>query len=170
MIGVLLTGHKSITNMLSTALRMLLAEPGRWSWLCQHQADIAATVEEALRYDSPVHMFYRTAVRDAEIGGARIPAGEFVLIVYGSANRDPQVFARADEFDVARERHRHFAFGRGPHFCIGAPLARLEGRVALEVLTTRLPRLRAVPGQRFQYLPNRMFRGLTGLEVEWSPR
>jgi cytochrome P450 len=103
------------------------------------------------------------------IGDTTIPADDHLYVVYAAANRDHAVFPQADRFDPQRDNlGSHLAFGRGPHYCIGSPLARLEARVVLEVLTQRLPGLRAVPGQTPAYPMNITFRGPASLVVEWD--
>jgi len=104
-----------------------------------------------------------------EIGGATLPKGAKVALLFGSANHDEAYFPDAARFDLRREDSKgHLTFSHGVHFCVGAPLARLEGRVALELLSQRLPGLRLAPNQRMTYLVDPIFRGLEALKVEWD--
>ena len=168
LLGVLLAGHETTTNLIGTALYLLLSQPERWQYVCEHPEDIPLAMEEVLRFDSPVQTFYRTALQETQVGGIIIPKGALLLVVYGSANRDEAQFLNPDRFDLHRSPNRHLAFGHGVHFCVGAPLARLEGRIALEVLSQRFPQLRLKPDQSLSHLPNLMFRGFVQLEVEWD--
>jgi cytochrome P450 len=122
-----------------------------------------------LRFDSSViHWRRRTRVA-VTLSGVDIPADANVLVSIGAANRDPEVFADPDRFDIHRPNaHEHLSFGSGPHLCLGAPLARLEARVVLEELSAALPRLRLTPGQSFDFMPIIGFRGPRALAVEWS--
>ena len=110
---------------------------------------------------------YRTANEDVELGGARIRKGDRLQIAYISANHDERRFEEPLRFDIHRTTP-HLAFGHGIHYCIGAPLARLEGRIALEVLTQRLPNLRLVPDQKLSYFASATARRLDSLEVAWD--
>jgi cytochrome P450 len=128
----------------------LAEHPDQWEALRHDRRLVGSAVEELLRWTTPVVYFMRTATRDVEVRGVRIGAGEPVVLLYASANRDHDEFGpSADRFDVARNPNRHMAFGFGPHFCIGAALARLEGRVLLEELLDRFARVeRAGPVER----------------------
>jgi cytochrome P450 len=104
-----------------------------------------------------------------DIGGVTVPANANVLLLLGAANRDPAVFDNPDHFDIYRANAReHLSFGHGAHFCLGAPLARLEARVVLEELSARLPQLRLEPAQTLRFQPNTSFRGPLSLLVEWD--
>jgi cytochrome P450 len=120
-------------------------------------------IEEALRYDSPVQSIWRMATTDVEVDGVTIPKNALVTLLYGSANRDPRVFPDPDRFDIDRRPGNHLAFGSGIHLCLGAPLARLETRVAFELLLARTRSLApAGPGERVQ---NLIVRGMRRLPV-----
>jgi cytochrome P450 len=166
--GLILAGHESTTNMIGTGTLLLLERPERWRMLCEHPEYIPSTVEEILRYDAPIQMFARTTTREVIIDGVTLPEEASLLLIYGSGNRDKTVFAQADEFQLQRTPNHHLAFGHGVHFCVGAALARLEGRVAFEVLCQRLPNLRLVPDQVLTHIPTLLFRGYERLEVEWE--
>jgi cytochrome P450 len=123
----------------------LLSSPEQYAEVCADRALVANAIEETLRWDGPVVMVYRTATRATVLGGVDIPAGATLGVIVGAANRDPQVFADPDRFDIHRGRSRHFAFGYGPHVCIGQHLARLEMTRALNAIMDRLPNLRLDP-------------------------
>lgn len=166
--GLILAGHESTTNMIGTGLLLLLEQPENWRTLCDHPEYIPSTVEEILRYDAPIQMFARTTTREVTIGGVTMPEDASLLLIYGSGNRDEEVFAQADEFQLQRTPNHHLALGHGVHFCVGAALARLEGRIAFEVLCQRLPHLRLVPDQELTHIPTLLFRGYERLAVEWE--
>lgn len=127
-----------------------------------------AAVEELLRYDAPVQLMLRRARHDLDLAGRAIAEGQTVLLVCGAANRDPAVFPDPHVLDFERPGGRHVAFGHGPHFCLGAAPARLEGAIALEALLTRLPGLR-LDGTVPQWQRSLNFRGLTRLDVAFTP-
>jgi cytochrome P450 len=113
---------------------------------------------------------FRCATRDTELRGVAIPKGARIAVLYGSANRDPEVFPDPDRFEVRRPNLReHLAFGQGAHFCLGAGLARKEGAVALETLLGGLPNLRFAPGNDFRHAPSLILRGLERLQLEFDP-
>jgi len=138
LVQLLVAGNETSRNMLSGGLVALADHPDQWQALRDDRRLVAPAVEEFLRWTTPVVYFMRTATRDVDVRGERIGAGEPVVLLYASANRDDDQFGpSADRFDVARSPNHHMAFGFGPHFCIGAALARLEGRVLLEELLDR---------------------------------
>lgn len=165
--GLILAGHESTTNMIGTGLQLLLEQPHHWGWLCEHPQSIPQVVEEILRFDAPIQMFARTTTREVTVGGVTLPEEASLLLLYGSGNHDEAAFACPHEFQPQRTPNHHLAFGHGVHFCVGAALARLEGRVAFEVLSQHLPQLRLVPGQKLTHIPTLLFRGYERLEVEW---
>lgn len=136
---LLVAGHETTMSLLGNGLLALLRHPEQLRRLRNDPALIPSAVEECLRYDSPLQHQTRVAAEDVELRGTAIRRGARVLAFLGAANRDPEEFPRPDEFDVARSPNRHVAFGFGIHFCLGAPLARLEMGVALERLIARLP-------------------------------
>ncbi|MBV8662556.1 MAG: cytochrome P450, partial [Hyphomicrobiales bacterium] len=125
-----------------------------------------ATVEELLRFDAPLHLFTRYALEDVEIAGSTLRQGDRVGLLLGAANRDPAASADPARLDLARAPNPHVAFGAGIHFCLGAPLARLEMRVALPILMQRLPRLRLAETPRYRDAFH--FHGLEALKVAWD--
>jgi cytochrome P450 len=138
---------------------------------------IADFLEEVLRYDPPVKMAYRLAVVDTQVAGVEVPAGTVVAVCLTGGNNDPRHFEQPDVFDIDRPNARdHMAFSRGPHFCLGAPLARLEARVAIERLLARTAEIRiseehhGPPGaRRYRYEPTYTFRSLSDLHIEFTP-
>lgn len=166
--GLILAGHESTTNMIGTGLRLLLEQPERWQNLCAHPEYIPQTVEEILRFDAPIQMFARVTTREVTLGGVTLPEDASLLLLYGSGNRDESVFPQAGDFQLQRASNHHLAFGHGVHFCVGAALARLEGRAAFEILCQRFPSLCLVPGQTLAHIPTLLFRGYERLEVAWS--
>jgi cytochrome P450 len=165
--GLILAGHESTTNMIGSGLLLLLEHPEQWQALCEHPEYIPQAVEEILRFDAPIQMFARTTTREVTVDDVKLPEDASLLLIYGSGNRDEEVFCNAGEFQIQRTSNRHLSFGYGVHFCVGAALARLEGRVAFEVLCQRLPHMRIVPGQMLTHIPTLLFRGYEQLEVTW---
>ncbi len=167
--ALLLAGHETTTNLLGNAYRRLLTERQAWEEICAEPSLIPNAIEEVLRFDSSVIAWRRKTTQAVEIGGIPVPAEAKLILLLGSANRDPTVFPDPDRFDIHRQNAKeHLSFGHGPHFCVGAPLGRLEARVVLEEISARLPSLRLVPGQTLRYLPNVSFRGPLSLLVEWD--
>lgn len=145
---MIVAGHETTLNLISNAVRALCAHPDQLALVRAGEVGWDAVVEETLRYDSPVSFFpFRYPTRDVTVGDTVIPRGAPVLASYTAAGRDPRAYgADADRFDLTRQGVRHLSFGHGPHFCLGAPLARMEATIALEALFRRFPRLRlAVP-------------------------
>ncbi len=162
-------GHETTTQASANGLKALLSDRAQWERLCREPALIPGAVEEILRYDTSIFAWRRIATRDAEIGGTAIPAGAKILLLLGSGSRDEAAFPGGETFDIERpDAKRHLAFGNGAHFCMGAPLARLEMRIILEELTRRLPGMRLVAGQGWDYVPTLTFRGVQKLRVEWD--
>src|SRR6266540_2480899 len=138
---LLVAGHETTVNLIANGTLALLRHPEALARLAADPSLAGSAVEELLRYDSPVQFTSRHALAELEIGGGRVRAGETVVGVLGAANRDPAQFADPDELDLARSPNRHVAFGGGIHFCLGAPLARVEARIAIPALLQRLPDL-----------------------------
>jgi cytochrome P450 len=167
---LIIAGHETTVSLIGNALLALLSDRERLAELKEDPTLIPAAVEELLRYDSPVERtLTRWATEDVELGGQTIKRGEAVIVVLGSADRDPDRFDHADRVDFFREDNRHLAFGRGSHYCLGAPLARLEGGIALTTLLRRLPDLRlAISPDELSWRPVPPFRSLVELPVAWS--
>jgi cytochrome P450 len=170
LISVVSAGHETTTNLIAMAVAMLL-ETGQWADLCADPALASAAVEETLRFDGPAKGLPRTAAVDVDLSGVRIPAGDRIVAMVTSANRDEHVFSEPHRFDIHRARpdHPHLGFGRGPHYCAGAALARLEGRVALEELARRLPGQRLAGEGRLEFVANSVIRSLRRLPLHWTP-
>jgi cytochrome P450 len=168
LISVVSAGHETTTNLIAVGVAQLLAT-GQWDDLCADPTLAAAAVEETLRFDGPAKAMPRTVTADVELSGVRIPAGDRVLAMLTSANRDGRVFPDGDRFNIHRARpaHPHLGFGRGQHYCAGAALGRLEGRVALEVLSRRLPGLRLDPTIALRFTANTVIRSLRELPLHW---
>jgi cytochrome P450 len=157
-------GHVTTTNLIGNGLLALLRNPDQLRLLRDDPALLPAAVEEVLRYDSPVQFTVRTATTDVTFGEVVIRRGDLVQLMLGAANRDPVQFPDPDRFDLTRRDNRHLAFGLGPHFCLGAALARMEGHVVLGTLLRRLPDLRLAT-DHLEYRPNLAFHGLTALPL-----
>jgi cytochrome P450 len=167
--GLLVAAHETTTSLLTNGLRRLLAERHAWEEICRNPALIPNAIEEVLRIDTSIVSWRRKTIEPVQIGGIQVPADATLLLLLGSANRDPGVFEDPETFDIHRRNAKeHLSFGLGNHFCLGAPLARLEARVVFEELSSRIPTLRLVPEQQFRFLPNTFFRAPTALLVEWD--
>jgi cytochrome P450 len=160
---LLVAGHETTVNLIANAILAMLRHPSQWAALSADPLRVSAVVEETLRYDPPVQLMGRIAADDMTIGETLVPKGDVMMLLLAAAHHDPAAFDRPDEFDPDRENIRHLGFGKGPHFCLGAPLARLEAAVALSKVTARFPQARIV-GEP-QYKPNLTLRGLAALEV-----
>ena len=136
---LVIAGNETTTKMLGNAVVLLARHPDQRAWLVANPAGVAGAVEEVVRYDNSTQMLARVLTRDVTLYGSTMRAGKKVLLLIGSANRDERAFERPDEFDVRRHESVHLAFGHGIHVCLGASLARLEGRVALEHVLPRMP-------------------------------
>ena len=166
---VLSAGHETTSNMLSNGILQLLVS-GAWAELVADPARIPDALEEILRYDTSTPGWLRFTARAATVGDVDIPAGQRVLLLLGSANRDETRWPDAERFDIGRaDAREHLSFSVGRHFCVGAALARLEGRVALEALCARLPELYLHAGYEPRYVPSVAFRMLESLPVGWQP-
>ncbi|GFH34798.1 cytochrome P450 family protein [Streptomyces pacificus] len=166
---LLVAGHETTVNLLGNAVRALFAHPGQLAAVRADPAGLAAgLVEETLRYDGPVVTTTpRIALEETEIAGVRVPRGAIVLIAMAAADHDPERFPDPEHFDVRRgDARSNVSFGHGVHFCLGAPLARLEGEVALRTLLERCPEL-AEDGEPGEWLPGMLIRGRRTLPVRW---
>lgn len=166
---LLVAGNETTTNLIGNAVLCLTESPGTINRLLGEPALLPQTIEEVLRFRSPVQSMYRVTVAETTLGDELIPAGAPVVAWIGSANRDERQFQRPAEFDVDRAQNRHLAFGHGIHFCLGAPLARLEARIALEAILSRLPGLSLVPGAQLERMESTIIYGLKELPVSWQP-
>ncbi|MBF6341375.1 cytochrome P450 [Nocardia abscessus] len=169
-IGLLIAGHETTANQIANFTYVLLTEPGQWELLCSRPELLPGAVEELLRYVQLFSgvSFARVATEDVQLGGITVRAGEAVLVHPQSGNRDEAVFTTPEALDLTRKDNPHMAFSHGAHYCIGAPLARLELQVALGALLRRFPRLRlAVPMTEIPWKTGLMMRGPQALPVSW---
>lgn len=163
----MVAGNETTTKLLNETMKLLLSNEGEWEAIRSEPSRIEAVVEEALRLSTPNQGMFRQVREDVVLEGLEVPAGSTLWLIFGSANRDESVFPDPDTFDPTRTNLKeHVAFGRGAHFCPGAPLARLEVRVALEQLTKRISEVRLADGNSFEYEPSYILRGLSALELE----
>ncbi|MEX2541636.1 MAG: cytochrome P450 [Trueperaceae bacterium] len=163
---LLIAGHETTINLIGNGMLALLSSPAEMEKLRERPGLIDNAIEELLRYDSPVQVTFRVAAEEVEMGGRAIAPGSGVGFIFGAANRDPERFADPDRLDVERKVGRHSAFGMGIHFCLGAPLARLEGQIAVNTLLDRLPTL-ALTGEPLQWREGMSFHGLQALPVRF---
>jgi cholest-4-en-3-one 26-monooxygenase len=161
-------GNETTRNTISHGMKALMDHPDQRQRLLDDPTMMTTAVDEILRWSSPVMQFRRTVMQDTEIRGVKIKEGDKVVIYYGSANRDEDIFPDADAFDVGRDPNPHVAFGPGgPHFCLGANLARLEIRIMFETLMKRLPEMeQAGPAS---YLQSNFIGGIKHLPVKYTP-
>ena len=157
-------GHEAVVNSAGNGLLALLRHPEQRQRLQRDPSMITTAIEEMLRYDSPLQFFHRFALADMEYGGFEFRKGDTLGLLYGSANRDPAAFEHADTFDIARDPNQHLAFGLGPHFCLGSPLARLELEILFSKLLQRFPDIQLLDEQP-RYRTGLVFRGLRQLPV-----
>lgn len=161
---LLVAGHETTVNLIANGVLALLRHPGQFAMLATNPGLAPGAVEEVLRYDPPVQLLMRVAGEDLSVGGTTVPSGSVVLLLLAAASRDPAVNEEPDRFDIGRTQLRHLAFGFGAHFCLGAPLARIEAQVALAAFARRFPQARAVSSE-LRYRDNVTLRGLTQLRV-----
>jgi cytochrome P450 len=161
---LLVAGHETTVNLIGNGTLALLRHPGELRRLRENPALIASAVEELLRYDGPVQRTARMPSDDVQVGGRTIARGEMVMPFIGAADRDPAQFPDPDRLDITRSDNRHVAFGMGIHFCLGAPLARVEGQIAINTLVQRLPGL-ALATEKPEYRQSLTLRGLTALHL-----
>jgi cytochrome P450 len=166
---LLVAGHPTTTDLIGNALIVLTHYPAYLQGLTIDPGLAPAIIEEILRIESPSPGLPRVTTQACTLNGVAIPKGAKLFLAYTSANRDETVFPNPQHFDPnCPNLNKHLAFGRGIHYCIGAPLGRLEGRIALEVLTQRLANLRMAPNQTLDFSRNITFRGPEKLMMEWE--
>jgi cytochrome P450 len=161
-------GYETPAHMIGNGLVLLLEEPTRWQALCEYPERIPQAIEEILRMRGPVLGFMRTTTQELTVRGVIMPPGTNLLLLYAAGNLDENYFPQACDFEMQRQPNHHLAFGHGIHFCVGAALARLEGRITFEALTQRIPRMRLVPDQRFEYYPLFFSYGHKHIHVQWD--
>ena len=162
---LLAAGNETTTNLIGNGMLALLRHPDQLRQLQENPDLAAAAVEELLRYDGPVQTDGRTVLEDMELEGKQLKRGQPLILLIGSANRDAQAYEHADALDITREGQPHVAFGRGIHHCLGAPLARLEGRIALAALARHFREIRLVEAKP-RFKDNVVLRGLRTLPLE----
>jgi cytochrome P450 len=160
---LLVAGHETTVNLIGNAILAMLRDGGQWRALGADPTRAAAIVEETLRYDPPVQQLSRIALGDMTIGNTDVAKGDVLMLLLAAAHRDPAEFTRPDVFDPDRGTLRHLGFGRGAHYCLGAPLARLETVAALSAVTARFPHARLASEPL--YKPNITLRGLSALTI-----
>ena len=161
---LLVAGNETTRNLIGNGMLALLKNPAQLKKLRDHPELLDSAINELLRYDSPVQIDARNAIDDVEIGGKRIAAGQRILAIVGAANRDPQTFANPDELDIGRDEVSHLSFGRGIHYCLGSPLAILEGGLAFTSLLQRFSSIRLASEPVFK--EQIVLRGVEELWVE----
>jgi len=166
---LLAAGSETTTNLIGNSIATLCRNPDLLARIRARTELIPQLIEESMRRDSPVQLVVRLATQDTELGGTAIPKDSMVILLLASANRDADRFSNPDVFDLERDTSGHVAFGFGNHFCLGASLARLEARIALESLLTRLPDLTA-PMDTLEYHGSILIRGPKALPLRWRVR
>ena len=163
---LLFAGHETTANLFGNGLVALMEHRDQWERLCADRSLAASATDELLRYDAPTQFFPKRAAADEELLGVRIPAGTTIHVGNAAANRDPLAFEAPDDLDIARRPNDHLSLGKGAHFCLGAPVARLEGRIAFSALARRFPNLQiGVPAANLDWKRHVVLRGLRSLPV-----
>ncbi|HEX9333314.1 MAG TPA: cytochrome P450, partial [Anaerolineales bacterium] len=164
MIILLSAGHETTSNLIGNGLLALLQHPDQMQKLRDEPDLIASAVEEMVRYDNPVQISYRSAAEDIEISGKCIHKGELVNSILAAGNRDPEHYSEPDRFDITRDEGKHLGLGLGIHFCLGAPLLRLEAQVAFTSILHRFLELRLAT-ETLEWQEHPIFRGVKSLPV-----
>ena len=167
--GLSFAGHEAVTALICNTLQCLLPRRDDWVAVGADPALIPNAVEEVLRFNSSQISWRRITTTDTELGGYPVPAGTPILLNFASANREPELWPEPDRFDIRRPNaNRHISFGKGVHYCLGAKLAKVETQIVTEIVSQRIPSLRLVEDQTFDYFPNITFRGPNSLHVAWD--
>ncbi|HEX2568254.1 MAG TPA: cytochrome P450 [Polyangia bacterium] len=162
---LLTAGHETTVNLIGNGMLALLRHPEEWARLGSDPSLLPGAIEELLRYDSPVQMTIRFTFEDTELGGQAVKRGDLVMLLTGAANHDPEQYAEPGRLDIGRKNaHTHLAFGSGIHYCLGAPLARLEGQIAIGALLRHMPGLQ-VATETLEWRQNPVLRGLKSFPV-----
>ena len=166
---LLVAGNETTTKSLTEMVRLLAENPEEWAALKADPSRAEKVFEETLRLSTPTQGMWRILTKDAELGGVQLTKGQRIIIVFASANRDEALYDNPDDFDPMRDHLRdNLAFGKGIHFCLGANLSRLEGKVAAEELSKRIDTITLSESNKYQYFPSFMLRGLTDLDIEFT--
>ncbi|MEM7284896.1 MAG: cytochrome P450 [Actinomycetota bacterium] len=167
--GLSFAGHEAVTALICNTLQCLLPRREVWAEICADPGLIANAVEEVLRYNSSQISWRRVTTTDTTVGPYDVPAGTSIFMNFASANRQGEIWDDPNTFDIHRQNaNRHISFGKGVHYCLGARFAKVETQLVIEALAERVPSLRLVDDQRFDYFPNITFRGPTELHVTWD--
>ncbi len=166
---ILIGGDETTRHVITGGMVALLEHPDQKEFLVEHPEALETGVEELLRWVTPIKNMSRTVARDVEVRGQQLREGDQLILLYPSANRDAEVFEDPDRFDVTRKPNPHLAFGFGPHFCLGASLARLELKVMFEELLRRLPDLHLADGAELPYRASNFISGAEAMPVEFTP-
>lgn len=167
--GISFAGHDPVTALLCNTLRCLLPRRDQWDALCDDPSLAMAAVHETMRFESSQIGWRRVTTQATTLGGIDLPAGTRIYLNFASANHQSDLFDNPTTFDIHRANaNRNISFGKGIHHCLGAALARMEARIALELLSQRLPSMRLVSDQTLEFFPNITFRGPDALEIEWD--
>lgn len=167
--GLSFAGHEAVTNLICNTLYCLFNHRDQWDQVCADPGLINNAVEEVLRYNSSQIAWRRLTTRDAVIGGIEVPADTPIFLNFASANRQSNLWDDPNSFDIHRPNaNRHISFGKGVHFCLGAKFAKFETQIMLEIVSQRIPSLRLVTDQDFDYFPNITFRGPNEFHVAWD--
>ena len=162
---VLFAGHETTTNLIGNATLLLLRHPEQLARLRAEPDLIDSAIEEVMRFDGPTNALVRVVAQDHELHGKTLREGERVFVMVNSANRDPRIFDKPDSFDILRKQNRHLTFGQGIHLCLGAKLAREEGRIAVKALLNRFPDMCLNPDEAPEWLDAMVPRGTRRLPV-----
>jgi cytochrome P450 len=163
---LLVAGHETTVNLIGNGVLALLRHDDQRRQLQNHPELIAPAIEELLRYDGPIQLISRTVLEEVVYQGHTLRQGQVVGFLIGAANRDPGQFEQPGQLDLTRRHNPHLAFGHGIHYCLGAPLARLEGQIAINTLLQDMPKL-TLATETLTYQDNFVFRGLEALPVSW---
>lgn len=166
-VQLFVAGHETTTNLIGNGVLALLRHPDAFRELQEQPQRLESAIEEFLRYDSPVQRTGRIVKKNLEVRGERLTEGESVMLMYGAANRDPNQFDHPDRLHLGRHPNKPLAFGRGPHFCVGAPLARMEAKIAFATILSRLSDIHLVD-EELSWRPSMAMRGLESLQVGYS--
>ena len=167
---LLVAGNETTTNLIGNAVLAFMEHPDQLHRIYDDPSLLPSAIEEVLRFSSPVQATARVAMRDTEVSGRTVHAGQQAVTWLAAANRDPEVFPDPDTFDVARTPNRHLSFGLGIHFCLGAPLARMEARIALGAFLAHIQRFRRADDGPLPRVPTFIMRGVRSLPITYRGR